>query len=82
MNYSRFGKLKADNVCVAMKESEGQRIFTRCGCGVRASALTPPGEFGDLPVFGKASNRGSRPNFGSDRSAQQGNTIKSGDGIF
>ena len=46
-----------------------------------ALAITPPGEFGDLPYFGKASNRGSRPLFGSDRSAQQGNTIKSGDGM-
>ncbi len=38
--------------------------------GVRALALTPPGVFGDLPVCGKASNRGSRPYFGSGRSAQ------------
>ncbi len=34
--------------------------FACCGCGVRALALTPPGEFGDLP-YGKASNRDSRP---------------------
>ncbi len=60
MNYSRFGRLKADNVHVTLKESEGQRIFTRCGCGVRASALTPPGVFEALPNCGKASNRGSR----------------------
>jgi len=26
-----------------------------------ALAITPLGEFGDLPVFGKASNRGVRP---------------------
>jgi len=26
-----------------------------------ALAITPPGEFGDLPVCGKASNRGARP---------------------
>jgi len=37
------------------------RVFTSCGCGVMALAITPPGEFGDLPVFGKASNRGLRP---------------------
>ncbi len=34
-----------------------------------ALAITPQGEFGDLPNCGKASNRGSRPYFGSDRSS-------------
>ena len=43
-----------------VRESEGMRILTSCGCGVIALAITPPGVFGDLPVFGKASNRGSR----------------------
>ena len=36
-----------------------------------ALAITPPGEFGDFPGYGKASNRGSRPHCGSDRTAQQ-----------
>ena len=62
-------------------QSEDLIVFTRSGSGVMALAITPPGVFGDLPVFGKSSNRGSRPLFGSDRSAQQGNTIRSGDGI-
>ncbi len=26
--------------------------ITRCGCGVMALAITPPGVFEDLPVFG------------------------------
>ncbi len=33
------------------------RIFASCGCGVMALAITPPGVFGDLPVFGKASKQ-------------------------
>ena len=34
------------------------RIFTSCGCGVRALALTPPGEFGDSQFL-----RGFKPRF-------------------
>ena len=34
-----------------------------------ALAITPPGEFGDLPVCGKASNRGTRPWLGPVRIA-------------
>jgi len=36
-------------------------IFACCGGGVTALAVTPQGEFGDLPNCGKASNRGVRP---------------------
>jgi len=45
-----------------------------------ALAITPPGEFGDLPNCGKASNRGSRPHSGSDRSAEQVDILIHGDG--
>ncbi|ALB29914.1 hypothetical protein JP39_11410 [Companilactobacillus heilongjiangensis] len=44
------------------------------GSGVRAGgfpALTPPGVFGDLPVYGKASNRGTRPWLGPVRTASE-----------
>ena len=34
------------------------RILTRCGCGVRALALTPPGAFGDLRTV-----QGFKPRF-------------------
>ncbi len=56
--------------------------FTRCGCGVTALAVTPPGEFGDLPVFGKASNRDSRPWLESVRIAGEIIPLCSGDGTF
>ncbi len=52
-----------------IKETEELRVLTSCGCGVTALAVTPPGEFGDFPVYGKPSNRGPRPHFGSGRSA-------------
>jgi len=46
----------------------------------KALAFTPPGEFGDLPNCGKASNRGLRPFFGSGRSAWQVYILIPGDG--
>ena len=36
-------------------------IFARCGGGVMALAITPQGDFGDFPGFGKASKRDLRP---------------------
>ncbi len=39
------------------------------GGGVTALAVTPQGDFGYLPNYGKDSKRGSRPLFGSDRSS-------------
>jgi len=58
--YSKL-TFKADLLTIATKnKSEELRIFTSCGCGVIALAITPPGEFGYLPNCGKDSNRGSR----------------------
>ncbi len=50
---------------------KSREIFVGSGSGVRALALTPPGVFGDLPVCGKASNRGTRPWLGPVRTASE-----------